>query len=130
MRTGDLGQFNEQGELILCGRIKEMFKSGGYNVYPIEIEEAISKHHFIQDTTVVSVKDDLFGEVGYAFFVCNEDSIIGSDELENYCRKHLANYKIPKKFIPIDELPMLPIGKIDRTQLKKMAFEIHNSKTQ
>ena len=118
LHTGDLGQRRPDGNISLVGRIKEVFKSGGYNVYPREIEHVLESFPGVAMAAVIPKKDDLFGEVGYAFVLAPLTEI---DEraLQEHCRDHLANYKIPKKLFIRKELPILPIGKIDKQALKK-----------
>jgi acyl-CoA synthetase (AMP-forming)/AMP-acid ligase II len=119
-RTGDLAVHQPDGTLKLVGRSKEMFKSGGYNVYPKEIELVIETHPDVLVTAVVPASDALYGEIGVAFVVSREGALSAA-ALDAHCRGALANYKIPKHFILTPEMPMLPIGKIDRVALRKHA---------
>lgn len=119
-RTGDLAVRQADGTLKLVGRLKEMFKSGGYNVYPKEIELVIETHPDVVATAVVPLADSLYGEVGVAFVVPRGPQVCAA-ALETHCRATLANYKIPKHFVLTSELPMLPIGKIDRLALRECA---------
>ncbi|WP_181040135.1 class I adenylate-forming enzyme family protein [Paremcibacter congregatus] len=121
LHTGDSGQKLPNGNFKYIGRIKEMFKSGGYNIYPLEIEAIIEKHPDIEAAVVVSVADELYGETGVAFVQAVNGRVINIDHLSRHCSDLLANYKIPKRFIVLDELPVLPIGKFDRKLLKKQA---------
>lgn len=127
LHTGDLGVWREDGNIQLVGRIKEMFKSGGYNVYPLEVEQVLQSYPLIDDAVVVAVPHELYGEVGYAYLQMSEAQQQSYDEtaLKAFCRAHLANYKIPKQFEKRLALPLLPIGKIDRTQLKQAARRKH-----
>ena len=119
-RTGDLVVENPDGSWRIAGRCKEMFKSGGYNVYPREVEQVIESHPDVGQVAVVDVPDPLFGEVGVAFVALNG---AGTDvpTLVQYCRERLANYKIPKRLVIVEALPMLPIGKVDKAALKAQA---------
>jgi acyl-CoA synthetase (AMP-forming)/AMP-acid ligase II len=122
-RTGDLGAMLPDGRLRLAGRKKEMYKSGGYNVYPAEVEAVIAAHPGVQTVVVVAVPDPVWNEVGVAFFVA-KDSAQGSmliGELIRQCREKLADYKRPKQFVLLAELPLLPIGKVDRAALSARA---------
>ena len=125
-RTGDLGAIGADGNLRLAGRKKEMFISGGYNVYPAEIEAAISDVPQVETVAVVPAPHELWGEVGFAFFVCKPGykPQVVADELRRRCAEKLADYKHPKKFIAIAELPLLPIGKVDRPRLRERAREL------
>lgn len=119
-RTGDLALWRTDGTLQLVGRLREMFKSGGYNVYPKEIEQVIEAHDGVATAVVVPVADSLYGEVGVAFVVPRSRET-DSAVLNAHCRTALANYKIPKRFVLLRELPMLPTGKIDRLALREHA---------
>lgn len=118
-RTGDLAIRRPDGTYRVVGRLKEMFKSGGYNVYPREVEAALEAHPAISLAAVVGVPDPLWQEVGIAFV---QTAVPITDELLRlHCRANLADYKIPKRIIVRDELPLLPIGKVDKVALKKEA---------
>jgi fatty-acyl-CoA synthase len=98
-----------------------MFKSGGYNVYPAEVEQVVSAHEDVTAAAVVSAADPLWGEVGVAFVVPQPGRSIRTDELRAYARRRLANYKVPKRFEVVGELPQLPNGKVDRQALRALA---------
>ena len=119
--TGDLGEWTEGGVVRLVGRIKEMFKSGGYNVYPREIEAVLEAFPGIEAAAVIPSADEVFHEVGHAYLIGSPD--ISAADLDGWCRTRLANYKIPKAFHVAAELPLLPIGKIDKTALKARVAE-------
>ncbi len=121
LRTGDLAVERPDGAYRLIGRLKEMFKSGGYNVYPREIEQVLETHPAVAMAAVIGVPDPLYQEVGHAFLLVPSGRAIPDDELERHCRAQLANYKIPKRFTVSTEFPMLPIGKIDKQALKRGA---------
>ena len=117
--TGDVGMLDAQGNLRLLGRVHDVFKSGGYNIYPAEIEAALMRHRAIREASVVGVPDRLYGNAAVAFLVT--DTAIEDNALRQFLREHLANYKIPKRFHFIDELPRLPVGKVDKSALRKQA---------
>ena len=96
-----------------------MYKSGGYNVYPREVEDAIQSHPDVLMAAVVARPDPLWQEVGVAFVVPRVSLTVL--EVEAHCRQRLANYKIPKQFVLCDELPLLPIGKVDKVELRRRA---------
>ena len=121
LRTGDLAMEEPDGQYRLLGRLREMFKSGGYNVYPKEVEAVLESHPAVSLAAVVAVADPLYGEVGAAFLLCDSGASMDDALLQRYCRQHLANYKIPKRFYVLDAMPMLPIGKVDRAELKRRA---------
>jgi len=121
LRTGDLAEQRPDGAFRLVGRLKEMFKSGGYNVYPREIEQAIESHPDVAEAAVVGMPDPLFSEVGHAFVLLHPGRGTDAETLLAHCRTRLANYKVPKRLTLVSEFPMLPIGKVDKQALKAMA---------
>jgi acyl-CoA synthetase (AMP-forming)/AMP-acid ligase II len=118
-RTGDIAIRRPDGRYKLVGRVKEMFKSGGYNVYPREVEAAIEEHPAVATAVVVPVPDPRWQEVGVAFVVPKPDMNI--EGLEDWVRQRLANYKRPKRYVIQNALPLVPIGKVDRAALKLLA---------
>jgi acyl-CoA synthetase (AMP-forming)/AMP-acid ligase II len=124
LHTGDLATLLPDGNLKLVGRIREMFKSGGYNVYPLEVEVALERHSSVAMAAVVGVADALYGEVGHAYLLLNPGASADEAILLAHCRGLLANYKIPKSFFVLSDMPMLPIGKIDKQQLKHRSVGI------
>jgi acyl-CoA synthetase (AMP-forming)/AMP-acid ligase II len=124
LRTGDLGQLRQDGNLQLVGRLKEMFKSGGYNVYPREIEDVVETLPSVATAIVVAVADPLYGEVGHAFVMPRAGADLSELALEAHCRERLANYKVPKRFHIEEELPLLPVGKVDRGALRQRAAQL------
>lgn len=120
-KTGDLATLNIDGSYKIVGRVSEMFKSGGYNVYPREVELALEKHPAVAMAAVVGVPDALYDEVGYACVV--PKSAVNVDDLRAHCRALLANYKVPKHFEITDNPPLLPIGKIDKKALKRRQLD-------
>jgi acyl-CoA synthetase (AMP-forming)/AMP-acid ligase II len=123
LKTGDLAVARPDGAYMLVGRLKEMYKSGGYNVYPREIEEVIEGIAGVEATVVVAVPDELYGEVGHAYVWLKGDARVLED-VEQACRLELANYKRPKRFFAVDEFPMLPNGKIDKAALRKRSMQV------
>jgi acyl-CoA synthetase (AMP-forming)/AMP-acid ligase II len=124
LHTGDAVTVAPDGTLRLTGRLKEMYKSGGYNVYPTEVETALSSHPRINAVAVVPAPDPVWSEVGVAFVVPEAGAELDSAELKGYCRERLANYKIPKRFVVVDELPQLRNGKVDRIRLRHDACDV------
>jgi len=117
LKSGDLATIDERGYITIVGRTKEMFKSGGYNVYPREIEAVIEKHPNVALVTIVPIPDETWQEVGKAFVMPVPGSEVDPEELKKLCKEHLANYKVPKEFEVRAFLPMLPTGKINRLAL-------------
>ena len=121
LRTGDVGQMGADGLLRLTGRKKEMFKSGGYNIYPREIEEVLEAVPNVSVAVVVAAPHPVFGESGVAYIAPAPGVSLSEEMLRDWCRENLANYKIPKLFRIRENLPMLAIGKIDKVSLKRDA---------
>lgn len=118
LRTGDLGVEREDGNFAFVGRLKEMFKSGGYNIYPVEIELALCGHPAIGMAAVLPVPHPVFQEVGHAFIEA-APGLVDEADLRAFLKSRLANYKIPKSFSFEAELPRLPNMKIDKQRLKR-----------
>ncbi|MBY0612992.1 MAG: acyl--CoA ligase [Beijerinckiaceae bacterium] len=116
--SGDLGIADGRGYVTLVGRKKDMYISGGFNVYPREIEIVLEAHEDVAMACVVAEPDPVFQEVGIAFLVPKLGHALEVNTLTAYCREWLANYKCPKRFVIRDHLPMLGIGKIDRMALR------------
>lgn len=123
IRTGDLARRDEQGYYYIVGRKKDMIITGGENIYPLEIEHWLAEHPAIEEAAVIGLPDEKWGEVVAAFIVFKEWSIT-EGELKTYCEAKLGRYKIPKKFIQVNELPKTHVGKIDKKKLKEMALKI------
>lgn len=121
--TGDTGRLDKDGYILYVGRIKEMFVSGGNNIYPVEIELVIQKHPKVADAIVVPIPDEILGEVGMAYIVPKPGESPTKEELMSYCKRELASIKIPKEFVFKDRLPLTDVGKVDRKTLKKEAAE-------
>lgn len=122
--TGDLFYEDEKGLLILMGRKKEMFITGGENVYTVEVEEVISAYDKVENVAVVPVPDPVYGEIGYAFIVPKSDCQIDEADLRAYLKKKLAKYKIPSKIIFRNILPLNPTGKIAKKVLIQEIAEV------
>lgn len=121
-RSGDVAVCLPDGNFKLVGRLKEMFKSGGYSIFPREIEMLLERHPIIATAVVIAVPDPLYQEVGCAFLLAKPESPKDLSDVIGYARARLANYKIPKRFEFVDRLPLLPNGKIDRQSLLARAI--------
>lgn len=115
-RTGDLARRDAEGFFSIAGRRKEMFISGGVNVYPAEIERELVAHPAVSDAAVVAVQDATWGEVGVAFVVGN----VSPEELSDYLAARIAKYKVPRRFIFLDTLPRTAYGKVVKADLLSM----------
>jgi fatty-acyl-CoA synthase len=121
--TGDLVRFDEDGFFFVVGRIKDMYISGGENVYPGEVEKQITGHSDISEAVVVSVPSEKWGEVGFAFLKTSGVDIT-TDALREYLNPLLSRYKHPHYIQCMGEFPLLPNGKVDRKTLKSEALKI------
>lgn len=121
--TGDMATCDEDGFFYIAGRSKDMFISGGVNVYPAEIENQLLQHREVSDAAVVGAPDDTWGEVGVAFVVMREGIDLNPDELAGFLSGRLARYKIPKRFVVVAELPRTPYGKVVKAELAERLSE-------
>ena len=117
LKTGDLARLRPDGYLVFCGRAKEMYKSGGFNVYPREIEIALEAHPAVRAAAVLAREDSIWGQVGVAFVEASTS--LGVREVTDWCKEHLADFKVPKAFEIVDAMPRTPLGKVDRVALSK-----------
>lgn len=117
--SGDLFRQNENGSLVLMGRKKEMFITGGENVYSCEVERVINDYKDIETAAVIPVPDPVYGDVGYAYIVPKHGCIVDETELKRYLKNKLAKYKLPVKFIIRNELPLSPTGKVAKKILRQ-----------
>lgn len=118
-KTGDLGYIDENNNLYLVGRAKEMFKAGGYNVYPIEIEERIKLYPGVAMVAVMGIPHKTMGEVGRAYVVPVPGTELDGDKIQAYLKDYLADYKIPRDYVFRDMLPLTNMGKIEKKYLRK-----------
>ncbi|MBI4186523.1 MAG: acyl--CoA ligase [Chloroflexi bacterium] len=119
--TGDLAQYDSDGFLYIVGRKKELFISGGLNVYPAEVENIISSHPKVAEAAVCGIQDSegKWGEVGKAFVRLKEGEVMAEEELTGFCRSRLATYKIPKYFLfAYEPLPRNVSGKVMKYKLQ------------
>ncbi len=116
LHTGDLGKLDERGFVVITGRKKDLIISAGENIYPREIEEALVQHPKVKEVAVIGIKDEVRGEVPKAFVIPRDGTTVDEKELRAFCRERLANYKIPKYFEIVPDLPRTPTGKV----LKRM----------
>ena len=101
-----------------------MFKSGGCNVYPAEVEQAIGEHPGVREVVVAPMPDDLYSEVGCAFLTRMPESEVSKDAIKRFLRERIANYKIPKRFEILERLPTLANLKHDRGALQEKLNEL------
>jgi HIP---CoA ligase len=117
--SGDVGSFDDRGNLRITDRLTDVFQVGGFNVYPAEVEAAMARHPAISQVAVVGVPDDRLGEVGHAFVVGRDGAGIDADDVLAWCRGHLANYKAPRFVTVVAELPQNASGKVVKDVLRR-----------
>ena len=123
LRTGDIGRFDDKGYLSITGRLKDMFKTGGTNAYPVEIEQHLARHGAIAQSVVVGVPDERLDEVGFAFIQLHENAQLTAADVVAHCRGQIADYKVPHYVRFFEDFPRTSTGKIMRAELAKLARE-------
>jgi acyl-CoA synthetase (AMP-forming)/AMP-acid ligase II len=121
LHTGDVGAFDAEGNLRITDRLKDMFVVGGFNAYPAEIEQALARHDKVREAAVIGVPDQRLGEVGRAYIVPRQGASVSEEEIVAFCRRTLANYKVPRSVVIVDALPRNAGGKVLKTQLRAEA---------
>jgi len=116
--TGDLAYQDQEGYFYIASRKSELIISGGYNIFPREIEDVLNHHPGVRESAVIGIDDPALGEVPKAFVALAPDQKVGPQELEAFCLEHLAKYKVPKVFTVMDGLPKNTTGKILKKELK------------
>lgn len=117
LHTGDLGYQDPSGYLFLVDRLKFRIKSGGYNIYPVEVENVLAEHPAVHEVSVVGVPDDKWGERVHAVVVLRGESSAGGPELIEFCRGRIADFKLPRSIDFWPELPKGPTGKIQKREI-------------
>lgn len=117
MHTGDLATMDEDGYVKIVGRSKDMVIRGGENIYPVEIENYLYRHPKIRDVQIVGVPDEKYGEVLAAWIIPKKGKDITVDEIKEFCRDHIAHYKIPTYYRFVEEFPMTVTGKIQKFKI-------------
>jgi long-chain acyl-CoA synthetase len=118
--TGDLGKLDEDGDLFLTGRKREMIITKGQNIFPSDIEDVLKAHPKIREAAVVGIPDETRGEIAGAFIVMKEGESIADHEIIRYCREYLANYKLPKQVVFVDALPKTASRKVMVEALRRL----------
>ena len=116
--TGDLGARDEQGYVRVVGRSKDVVISGGFNVYPIEVENVLTGHPAVSEAAVIGLPHERWGEAVHAVVVARPGAAITEAELTAFCSSRIASYKTPKSIEFADALPRTPVGKIDKVSLR------------
>jgi long-chain acyl-CoA synthetase len=120
-RTGDIGRFDPDGFLYVVDRRKDMVISGGLNIASKEVEEVLLSHPAVRDAAVVGAPDATYGEAVVAFVVPAASGTVSADELVAYCRARMAGYKKPRTIVFVDDLPRTPVGKVLKSELRRLA---------
>jgi acyl-CoA synthetase (AMP-forming)/AMP-acid ligase II len=120
VRTRDIGRFDEDGFLYLIDRTSDMIVTGGYNVYPREVEDVLADHPAVREAIVVGAPDETWVEAVTAFVTADG---VTEDELVAHCRARLAGYKVPKSVRFVAEIPKSPVGKLLRRELRDPLWE-------
>ncbi|ADH98903.1 long-chain-fatty-acid--CoA ligase [Salisediminibacterium selenitireducens] len=115
--SGDMGYMDEEGYFYIVDRKKDMIIAGGFNIYPREVEEVLYEHDAVQEVCVIGVPDPYRGETVKAFVVLKDGSKVTEDDLDEFARKQLASFKVPRLYEFRDELPKTMVGKILRRVL-------------
>jgi acyl-CoA synthetase (AMP-forming)/AMP-acid ligase II len=118
--TGDLGYFNEAGYLFVVGRKKDMVKSGGISIYPLEIEGVLYQHPDVLEAAVIGVPDPEWSEALKAVVVLKEGSDVSGAALMQFCKERLSSYKVPKSFVFVASLPHTEMGKVNKVKVREM----------
>jgi acyl-CoA synthetase (AMP-forming)/AMP-acid ligase II len=118
LHTGDVGTMDQAGYLRITDRKKDLYISGGFNVYPAEVEKLLAAHPAIAMVAVVGVADERLGEVGRAFVVLRPEARSSEAELIAWSRENMANYKVPRSIVLVEDLPRNASGKVLKTELR------------
>jgi fatty-acyl-CoA synthase len=118
LHTGDLGSMDRHGYVRIQGRLKDMIIRGGENVYPREVEDVLFEHPSVVGAAVLGVPDEEWGEVVAAYVQLRPDHAVTGEEMERFCRQHLASFKVPRIWRIVDEFPQTASGKIQKFVLR------------
>ena len=120
LRSGDIGTRDAEGYYRVIDRIKDMYISGGENVYPAEVEKVLITHPDILDAAVIGIPDTRWGEVGAAFLIARNDRLPDPAALSDWLRERIAGYKLPRVFHALEDFPRTAAGKVRKTELRKL----------
>jgi acyl-CoA synthetase (AMP-forming)/AMP-acid ligase II len=119
LHTGDIGEMDERGYLKITDRKKDMYIVGGFNAYPAEIEQVLTRHPAVSQAAVVGMADERLGEVGRAFVILRPGQTVDPDVLIAWARERMANYKVPRRVEVVDALPLNASGKVLKYVLRE-----------
>ncbi|HVV77184.1 MAG TPA: FadD3 family acyl-CoA ligase [Mycobacteriales bacterium] len=120
LHTGDIGVMDLHGNVTITDRLKDMYVVGGFNAYPAEVEQMLARHDAIAECAVIGVPDERLGEVGMAFVVARPGMTIDPDQVVEWCRDKMANFKAPRTVHVVDALPRNASGKVMKFELRKV----------
>ncbi|GIN98311.1 long-chain-fatty-acid--CoA ligase [Siminovitchia terrae] len=120
LMTGDVGYMDEDEDIFIVDRKKDMIIRGGFNVYPVEVEKILNQHPSVLEAGVIGVKNKDMGEKVKAFVALQPGKVVTEEELLNYCKSKLATYKVPEEVAFLSELPVNELGKVVRKELRKL----------
>lgn len=123
LKTGDIGVLDTESRLHIVGRLKDMFIVGGFNAYPAEIENLLLRHPLIAEAAVIGVPDERLGEVGFAYVRPRPGVQVKPEEIVEWARGEMANYKVPRSVELVDALPINATGKVQKTVLREWAAD-------
>jgi fatty-acyl-CoA synthase len=123
LRTGDQAVLDDAGRLRIVGRLKDMIKTGGENVAPEEVEDVLADHPAVARAAVVGAPDPRWGEVVVGFVVPAPGAAVDLAELTGFCRARLTPFKVPRRWVLLDELPLTASSKVQRAELRRRAAE-------
>lgn len=126
LKTGDIAIIDPLGYLKIVDRVKDMVLVSGFNVYPNEVEEIVSRHHKVQSCAVIGIPDEKTGEA-VKLFITPVDKSLTSEEVNEYCRLNLTAYKVPREVEFREVLPMTPVGKILRKDLRAEEIKLREA---
>jgi HIP---CoA ligase len=124
LHTGDIGVMDDEGNVRITDRKKDMFIVGGFNAYPAEIENELLRHPSIAQAAVVGAPDERMGEVGIAFVVARAGETVDGDAVVAWAREQMANYKVPRRVEVVDALPVNASGKVLKFELRERAAKL------
>jgi len=127
--TGDLGYFDQEGYLFVVGRKKDMVKSGGISIYPLEIESVLYSHPDVFEAAVIGVPDQQWGEAVKAVIVPKPGSALKAEDFIRFSKERLADYKVPKSVDLVSSLPHTEVGKVNKVKVKEMILQTNGGRT-
>jgi acyl-CoA synthetase (AMP-forming)/AMP-acid ligase II len=123
LHTGDIGMLDEQGYLRITDRLKDMFITGGFNVYPAEIEQCVLTYPGVAQAAVIGIPDERLGEVAMAFLLPAPGVEIEQARFLAWCREQMANYKVPRRVQVLESMPLNAAGKVTKNVLREWALQ-------